>query len=214
MPKVYLPIPYPAFLESIVVYFLLRCRKKRCGCAFRRIKLIQANRRARPIYAKVDPENYEKLAGFNWLLQTANANNYAVKLEGDTPVRMHRIIMNAPKGSIVDHKDRNGLNNTKINLRFATRAQNNCNIRRKTKTKTSKYKGVSFTSKIKKWRVQIKYNGTTKHLGYFDNEEDAAKAYDEAAREYHGEFAYLNFAHSRQGTKSQRIGLFVKSLIL
>ncbi len=234
MPKLYLPIPYPAFIESIVVYFLLRYRKKHYGVAFRRIKLIaDKDVDAKHRYAIVDPQDYEKLAGLNWLLnEYSNLSRYAVKMEGNDIVRMHRIIMNAPAGTIVDHRDRNGLNNTRKNLRFATRTQNNCNVRRKTETKTSKYKGVSFVPKTQKWRAQIKYNGISKHLGYFENEEDAARAYDEAAKEYHGEFAVLNFNVNHEDTKSQkekdkiksedgfvlkllwRIGLFVKNLIL
>jgi hypothetical protein len=204
MVKIHFYIPIPTFIESIVVYFLLRYRKKHYGVAFRRIKLIaDKDVDAKHRYAIVDPQDYEKLAGLNWLLnEYSNLSRYAVKMEGNNIVRMHRIIMNAPAGTIVDHRDRNGLNNTRKNLRFATRTQNNCNVRRKTETKTSKYKGVSFVPKTQKWRAQIKYNGISKHLGYFENEEDAARAYDEAAKEYHGEFAVLNFNLSHQGTKT------------
>jgi len=209
--KIKFQIPYPTFIESIVVYFLLRYRKKHYGVAFRRIKLytdkpVAANHR----YTIVDPDDYQKLAEYNWQLCDSETGGYVLRLAGHQFISMHRVIMNAPKGKIVDHIDRNGLNNTKINLRFATRRQNNCNVRRETKTKTSKYKGVSFTSKIKKWRAQIKYDETTKHLGYFDNEEDAARAYDEAAKIYHGQFAALNFgpsspAASTRQAETQRI---------
>jgi ABC-2 type transport system ATP-binding protein len=105
---------------------------------------------------------------------------------------MHRVIMNAPKGSIVDHRDHEGLNNTKQNLRFATRSQNSCN-RKRLNYGSSKYRGVCRGNECNKWRAYISFNGQRKYLGYFDNEEDAGKAYDEAAKIYHGEFAVLNF---------------------
>ena len=210
-------IPYPTFIERIVVYFLLRYRKKHYGVAFRRIKLYTDKPvEARHQYTIVDPDDYQKLAKLPWQLCDSETGQYALRLAGRQIIAMHRVIMNAPRGSIVDHEDRNGLNNTRKNLRFATRTQNNCNVRRKTETKTSKYKGVSFVSKTKKWRAQIKYNGISKHLGYFENEEDAARTYDEAAKEYHGEFAVLNFpqqspsvsAGSKINNEKLKIALF------
>jgi hypothetical protein len=153
----------------------------------------------------VSPEDWPKLAKYNWLLARNKGNKcYAVCYEGKQILHIHRMIMDAPKEMLVDHRDRNGLNNTKRNLRLATRSQNNCN-RIISKPKSSKYRGVIYIKKTKKYRAEIAMEGKKKHLGLFANEEDAARAYDKAAKELHGEFAVLNFEYdSHEGTKAQR----------
>jgi hypothetical protein len=93
----------------------------------------------------------------------------------------------------IDHINNNGLDNRKANLRHATPAQKARN-RRKTAAKTSsKYKGVSYHAGQRKWCASIHVNGQSEYLGLFQNEIDAAKAYDAAAKKHHKEFAVLNF---------------------
>jgi len=106
---------------------------------------------------------------------------------------MHREITNAPAGKVVHHKDSNGINNTKENLQIITLAENSRCSRKTKKLTTSKYKGVAFITSRKKWQSRIIYNGKNIFLGYYKNEDDAARAYDEAAKKHHGEFAVLNF---------------------
>lgn len=105
---------------------------------------------------------------------------------------MHRQVVDVPDGMVVDHINRDSLDNRKANLRPATRAQNVWNSTKR-KGGTSRYKGVSFKKHNAKWIARIYTKGREIHLGCFENETDAAKAYDNAAKKYHGRFAALNF---------------------
>jgi len=183
------PVFVPAFIVRFCVWLLLVYRKRRYGYTFRRIKLSGGK------YTVVDVEDYPKLAQYDWQLYESKSKNlYAVRFDNGNFIKMHRVIMNAPLGKIVDHKYGDGLNNRKVNLRIVTKAQNQLNRRKTTAKTTSKYKGVHFDKCKNKYRVAISCNYKRTFLGYFVNEIDAAKAYDEAAKKYHGEFAVLNFA--------------------
>ena len=104
-------------------------------------------------------------------------------------VSVHKLIVDYP---IVDHINRDRLDNRKINLRAATKSQNAMNAS-KPKHNTSGFKGVSWCKLTKKWKAGIKANGRSKTLGYFVDILDAAKAHDAAALELFGDFAVLNF---------------------
>lgn len=109
-----------------------------------------------------------------------------------TAILMHRLIMN-PGNKLIDHQDGNGLNNKKSNLRLCNHSQNIANVINQKKS-TSKYLGVSkyISGNWHKWLAQIQKNGKKICIGYFDNEKDAAEAYNEKAIIHHGEFARLN----------------------
>lgn len=130
----------------------------------------------------VDNEDYEFLSKYNWHL---SLDGYACnRVLG----RMHRYILQAPKGVLVDHIDRDKLNNRRFNLRIATVSENSQNSGPRN---GSKYKGVSKKSGVKPWRARI-YCGREVNLGSFETEIEAAKAYNKKALELFGKDCFLN----------------------
>ena len=166
-------------------------RRTRYGYAFRRIKLTQGK------HAIVDPEDFERLNKHKWYAARDTRTFYAhrKKRVGKkyVSIGMHRQILDPPNHLVVDHINHNGLDNRKANLRLATSAQNSYNRRQVRKSKSSKYTGVSWKERTKKWAAIICYKRENIIVGYFKDEIQAAKAYDKAAKKYHGEFATLNF---------------------
>lgn len=142
--------------------------------------------------ALVDDDDFEQLNIYKWHSFKHRNTYYARRNENvmgiNKQIYMHTQITGI-KG--IDHVDRNGLNNQRDNLRKCTSLQNNYNSLR-IKNKTSIFKGVSWNKYHNKWKAQISVNGKRKHIGYFDNDLDAAVAYDKNATEYYKEFAYLN----------------------
>lgn len=152
---------------------------------------------SRGMYALIDPEDYERVSAFKWHAFQPSSGRvwYARTLlyEGrQRPLFMHRLILEAPKGSQVDHRNQDGLDNRRNNLRFATHSQNQWN-RGKTRENSSGFKGVTATRNKQKWQAIIKRRGQAFYLGSFSDPAEAARAYDQKAREVDGEFARLNF---------------------
>ena len=139
-------------------------------------------------YAYVDAEDYEWLNQWKWRLQ----GGYAVRSENRKLISMHRQIMDAPEDKIVDHKNRNKLDNTRGNLRTCTHQENVQNAC-KTHGARSRFKGVSYRGERDRFFAQIWHRGEPMYLGYFADEVEAARAYDHKAVELRGEFARVNF---------------------
>lgn len=151
------------------------------------------------LVAFVSDEDYEWLSQWKWYGLRYKHTTYAVRTEykKDSENRrifkrvwMHRLILNLTDRKIQgDHKDRNGLNNQRDNLRVATQSQNNAN---RNKNSSSQYLGISYYKKRKAWRVSIRTPHGHRHSNDIKNETEAALLYNKWATEIHGEFANLN----------------------
>ena len=142
-------------------------------------------------FALVDDADVPLVSSYRWYLLRDRHTCYATARPGGVTIYMHCLIM-GQRG--IDHRDRDGLNNQRSNLRFATQGQNNVN--RRPRERASSYKGVYRRDARSGWRAQLMIGKRSVHLGSFATEEDAARAYDAAALALWGEFACPNFPSS------------------
>ena len=143
--------------------------------------------------ALVDIEDYEWLNQWKWQAHKNTKGFFYVagRNKKQKFQSMHRKIMKAPKGMEVDHINGDGLDNRRNNLRTCSHSQNIMNSKMRIDN-TNGYKGIRYHKQNKKWQARIKKNKKDNHLGYFTTPQEAALAYNEAAKKFFGEFAKLN----------------------
>lgn len=155
---------------------------------------IPLNSRKHPdLVTIIDQEDYERVSRYRWNAVRSRHTWYARhdfgihRKGGPRFMYLHRFLMDHPDG-LVDHRNRDGLDNRRENLRITDRYGNSRNV----PPFRDGLKGV-MRERTGRWRAQISCHGITHHLGVYESEGLAGKAYDAAAREMFGEFAYLNF---------------------
>lgn len=155
----------------------------------KRIKLTQNK------FTIVDDSDYEWLNQYKWYFSQQRGSGYSHRtpfINGKKKmVSMHRFILGVENNMEVDHINGNGLDNRRSNLRISTHQQNICNQKLRFDN-TSGYKGVSLDKRYRKWKSFIYTKNKQHGLGYYSNIKEAAKAYNQAALKYFGEFARLN----------------------
>ena len=150
----------------------------------KKIKLTQGK------YAIIDDEFYEEVSKYKWHFGNGYAKrknpSFKPKLFG-----MHHVVLPLQKGLMIDHINGNGLDNRRANLRLVTKSQNMMNRGKQINNKSG-YMGVCWHKQHGRWRAYIKVNKKQISLGLYDTLKEAAKAYNEGAKKYHREYAYLN----------------------
>lgn len=189
LPSCQLSGNHRCYQRRLLPFLIALIGRLRAGKMSKRIPLTQGK------YAIVDDCDYEWLSQWKWCAERNRDTFYAqrrVRRPGGLrlTIRMHRLVANPPPNMMVDHVNRDGLDNRRCNLRVCTHAQNQLNHKRH-RTNSSGYRGVLFHRG--KWVAKISVNGKPRHLGTFETPEEAARAYDAVAIETRGEFAALNF---------------------
>lgn len=142
--------------------------------------------------AIVDDEDYDELSRFSWYVDN---KGYAQRNQNEvtprTTIRMHQQILGVIPGMQIDHLNRNRLDNQRTNLRYISPVNQARNVGMK-KNNSSGFKGVSWWSKTGKWRAYITFERKPITIGYFFAKVDAARAYDEKAKELFGQYALTN----------------------
>ena len=141
---------------------------------------------------KIDNEDVERCKQYKWFVSKCNKQNYdCFYASANTNIKknqlMHRYIMNATDDVFIDHRDRDSLDNRKFNLRVCNDSTNSMNSKLY-RTNKSGHKGVCWDNHNNKWIAYIMKNQKYKHLGYYDNIEDAIKIREEAEKKYFGEY--------------------------
>lgn len=141
----------------------------------------------------MDDTDFERVSKHNWWAEKRRDKWYGrAEIDGKN-VYLHRFILEAATGVQVNHWDNDGLNNVRTNL-ITCSNQENCRAKKNRPTYfKSRFRGVGWYKRNSCWRAELVVMHKQFHLGYFQNEEEAAKAYDEAAIKHFGDFASLNF---------------------
>jgi hypothetical protein len=152
------------------------------------------------VYAYVDAADFDRLNQWTWRLR----GEYAARWHKGKAIYLHHEIMQPPEGMVIDHMNRNKLDDTRANLRACTLRENARN-RDKERGTSSRFRGVRYCKDRDKWRAQIGFEGKPIFLGYFTEEIEAARAYDRAAAAYFGESARLNFPEEWPPQRRQEV---------
>jgi hypothetical protein len=139
---------------------------------------------------KIDDIDFPTIQKYKWYV---NIHGYIIGKKNNRNFQLHRFIMKAPDGVLVDHISGDKQDNRRDNLRFCTKTENAQNSKKQRGNRTG-YKGIWYHKHRSKYYASIRVNGKQKHLGVFNTDIEAAHAYDKAALFYFGEFARVNFA--------------------
>lgn len=181
----------PTILIRVAIRLVLAYRRLRYGYTFRRIKLTRVR------YALVDVEDFERLNQYKWhctrLGYACRQVPRSQRKGNERTILMHKELCPVPEGMVVDHINRNRLDNRKANLRPATKRQNAWNGPFRKRAGDPRFGGIKWDKDLRKWRVRLDVNGRPESFGCYDDQAEAARVYDRAAKQYRGEFAVLNF---------------------